>query len=131
MYTIHYVESVGPTPTMYALVCRDDLSGDEDAFLAGELHQLKQLTDRLNAFAATGQDDGEISRLDERLGWRWLTVTEAAEQFSVPASTVRRAASHGHIRDARRQGAEWRFSQISFLSWLNNRPRPGPKPHEQ
>lgn len=106
---------------MYALLPDDDTNG----IVIGEREEVADITERLTAFLATGQHDGEITDLDPRLGALWLTAAEASEKFDVPHSSVTWACREGKIRHAEKDGGEWTFPQRTFLAWKRNRPGKG------
>lgn len=122
-YTVHPFDPGPDSPTMYAII-----ADGEDGFVVGERHEVQDLTDRLCLFLSADTHDGEISHLDERLGWRWLTTTEAAEQYSIAPQVITYNCREGYIRHAQMVNGRWRFPQTTFLAWLKNRPKPGPKP---
>lgn len=109
-----------PDP-MYAIIPDDGTRG----LLIGEMPEVQAMLDRLTAFVATGQHDGEISDLDPRLGTPWLTVAEASYQYDIPVSSITWACRKHLIRDARKSGRSWEFPQRTFLAWLVNRPGSG------
>lgn len=74
---------------------------------------------------------GDVIR--EYLNADWLTVDEAFDLVKqsgvfVPIRTIRWAASNGFIRGAVKKGRDWRFPKMTFLYWLENRPKRGRKP---
>jgi excisionase family DNA binding protein len=95
-----------------------------DGFIIGEWPEVEAMAAALTRLLEIRQADEEISSLDERLGARWLTVSEAAEQWGVSADTVRWAARNGRIREAEKQRGRWRFPQRTFLHWLHKKHRP-------
>ena len=97
-------------------VIPDDLT---DGFVIGEWDEVLNLHRALTRLVETGQADEEIKGNDERLGWPWLSVSEAADRYNVPADTVRYAARNGFIPNAKKQGKLWRFPQANFLYWLS------------
>lgn len=109
-----------PDP-MYAIIPDDGTRG----LLIGEMPEVQAMLDRLTAFVATGQHDGEISDLDPRLGTPWLTVTEASAEYGVPPSSITWACRGGRIRHAEKGPHGWTFPQRTFLAWLVNRPGSG------
>jgi hypothetical protein len=75
--------------------------------------------------------DGEIDRYE--VSGRWITIPEAVELAAerlktLEPRTVRYAAERGHIDGAKRRGRDWLLPEGSFLGWLTDRPKPGPKP---
>jgi len=90
-----------------------------DGFVLGDWAEVENAYIALTRLVETRQADEQIHHLDERLGWKWLSVSEAAERYNVPADTVRYAARKGHIPNAQRQGKLWRFPQANFLYWLS------------
>lgn len=109
---------------MYAIIPDDGTRG----YLVGERWEVEQLRESLNRLLESDEYDGEISSDFEQLGYKWLTIPEAAELAeSISARTIRYACKHGHIKNAEKQGRDWRFPQVRFLAWCNNRPKPGRK----
>lgn len=107
-------------PPMYAVIPDDETDG----FIVGEWSEVLALADALDRLVESGEADEEISHLDERLGVKWLTVSEAAEQWGLSKDTVRWAAREGHIREAQSERGRWRFPQRTFLHWLHEKHRP-------
>jgi len=105
-------------------------------YVIGEMWEVEQLRDALTALIDRNEHGGEIDYLDEQLGWKWLASREAqalaleVTGASVPISSITHACRAGHIRGAQKDGRDWRFPQMTFLGWLRNRPKPGPKPAE-
>jgi len=91
-----------PDAPLYAIMQEDGPS-----LLLGEMSDVVALRDKLNALIVTAKADQHIDNLDESLGWRWLTTTEAAEEFDVPVSTVRRWMSD-EIPGAEKRHGTWR-----------------------
>lgn len=104
-------------------VIPDDLT---DGFIVGEWESVKNLHAALARLLETGQADEEVDELelDERLGHTWLSVSEAASEYSVPTDTVRYAAREGHIPMAEKQGRDWRFPRRQFLYWYSTQYTP-------
>lgn len=101
--------------TFYGLVTDDDTKG----YIIGEIAEVKAAHAALTRLLESGKADEETHDLDQRLGHIWLSVTEASEQFNVPADTVRYAARNGHISMAEKRGErDWIFPQRRFLYWL-------------
>lgn len=127
MFEIKSTVSAGAT--MYAIVPQDGTRG----FVIGEMFEAKELRDKLTALLEIGKVDGEIDSHDEQLGAKWLTTSEAARLVysirgeRVSERTIRYACKNGHIQGAEMQGRDWRFPQMGFLAWCNNRPKPGRK----
>jgi excisionase family DNA binding protein len=115
IFTVHPTDD--PTPPLYAIMPDDDGPG----YLVGEIVEVVALRDALDRLVETGQHDGEISHLDERLGWTWLTVPEAADEYGVPRDTVRWAARNGRIGGAKKDGGQWRFPAATFRGWLRRK----------
>lgn len=108
------------------------MAKDGSAFVVGEDRELVLLIAALNTYYLTGETAGELPKHDCRLGWKWLSVTEAvtlSAELGTPADgrTIRWAAAHGWIREAKRDKRGWTFPQVTFLHWLRNRPKPGRK----
>lgn len=122
-FTLHPFYPDPELPPLYAIIPDDG----HDGYIIGELHEVEALRDQLSRLIDDDQHDGKIDHLDERLGWPWLSVTEAAEKFDVPLATVRYACASGHIAGAQKQRGRWRFAQPRFLYWLTHRPKRGPK----
>lgn len=99
-------------------------SDDTDGFVIGEWGEVENLHEALGHLIETQQANEEIHHLDERLGWKWLSVSEAAREWDVSADTVRYAAREGHIANVKKQGSQWRFPQANFLHWLKKVHRP-------
>lgn len=110
--TAVFDDGTGP---MWAVI-PDDLT---DGFVIGEWAEVLSLYQTLTNLVKSGQADEEIHHLDERLGWKWLSVSEAATRYGVSIDTVRYAARKGHIPNAEKQGKLWRFPQANFLYWLS------------
>lgn len=106
--------------TLYALAPDDGARG----IVLGERHELPTVLGALTRLIETGQADETTHRLDERLGYRWLGVSEAAREYGLSVDSVRWAAREGRIRLAEKQGHDWRFPQMTFLTWLRNDHRP-------
>jgi hypothetical protein len=98
-------------------VLPDDLT---DGFVIGEWDEVLCVHQALTRLVETHQADEEVTDHDERLGVPWLSVSDAAGRYDVPADTVRYAARNGHISNAEKQGKLWRFPQRNFLYWLNH-----------
>jgi len=136
-FTIHSIESYGEEP-MYALAVHDPNAPDADAaFLLGTDKDVRSAYEALARFIETGKHAGIMDDFDERLGMKWLTVPEAtalsrALSYPVSAPSIRRAASLGRIRGAKREGRDWRFPQARFLHWIRNpaEHKTGPKKDE-
>lgn len=127
-YTFHPIENFG-NQVMYALIAHDPGAPDSDsAFLLRSYDNVREAQRAIARFVSTGKHDGEISELDERLVSKvskWITVPEAvrlSNEFRRPISnaSIRRAASLGRIRGAKRDGRDWRFPQSTFLHWLRD-----------
>lgn len=98
-----------------------------DGFIIGEWSEVEAFCEAVNRLLETHQADEEISSLDERLGTKWLSVTEASEQWDVSVDTVRWAARNERIQGAQLQRGRWRFPQRTFLHWLHKKHRPKKK----
>jgi len=101
-------------------------------FVIGEDWEVKFLYKIIGDYINTGIHNGEIPDYHEQLGTKWMTVGEAADfailqGFYIPKRTIRWAASHGYIEGSEKFGRDWRFSQRTFLHWVKNRPKRGPK----
>ena len=111
MFTIHplYEASGGEEtlPPMYA-ICADE----EYCFLVGEREDVADLAATLARFLENGEQGEEIDNLDERLGHRWLTVTEASQEYDMPLSTVRYYVPD--IPGARMVANRWTFPEVRF-----------------
>jgi hypothetical protein len=87
--------------------------GNEHGFLIGDADDLQAFKDAING-EVFGDD---LHRFNEALGWRWITVSEAAKEYGVPVSTVRRWAPL--IDGAKKRGRAWVFPAISFRSYMS------------
>ncbi len=95
--------------------------------------EVRALHTLLGEYLAAGKHSGEIPDYHEQLGFRWLTVDQAAElatryNIDIPGRTIRWAAKHQFIHGAEKVGRDWRFPQSTFLYWMEHRPKPGRKP---
>jgi hypothetical protein len=106
--------------SMWAILPDDGTNG----FIIGGWPEVEAAHAALNRLAESGKADEEIGSLDERLGTKYLTVTEAYERWDVSIDTVRYAARNGHIRGAMKSYGRWRFPQRTFLHWLHKKHRP-------
>ena len=103
-----------------------------DGFVIGEWGSVAKLYQTLKELVENGKAE-EVNELDERLGHPWMAAQEAAKfadermGISITARAIRYACDRGEIRHATKD-AQWRMPQQSFVSWLRNRPKPGPKP---
>lgn len=124
-WTIHPLDEPGDEPPMYAALPDDGTEG----LMIGELEDVQLLTKRLTQFLTTSQHDGEISRRDHQLGYKWLTTTEAAAEYSVSRASITLACRNGDIAEAQRRSGSrsWEFPQSAFLTWLASRPGSGPR----
>lgn len=117
-------EPGGPTEAddykMWSIIPDDNTRG----FIIGEWDSVLAVHAALSRLIESGHANEEVDSYDERLGRLWLSVSEAAIKFDVPADTVRYAAREGFIPMAKKQGNEWRFPQGKFLWWLNAVYRP-------
>jgi len=110
---------------MYALVTED-----EHGFVLGELSEVHEAAKAINEFLATGKDAGVIDNLDERFGFKWLTVEEAIDmaykesRIDVPATSIRWSCRQGHIQGAINSGRQWRFPAMRFRGWLTRKYQP-------
>lgn len=109
MFTLHRVEMIGEngSPETWFAV-----SDGHSGFLIGDVETLEAFR-RVVSANEFGED---LHRFDARLGWRWITVAEAAEEYNVPARTVRRWASR--IDGARKLRGRWVFSAMAFMSYM-------------
>lgn len=105
---------------MWAILPDDLTTG----FIIGEWPEVEAIHEALGRLLESRQADEEISALDERLGVKWLSVTEAHERWGVSVDTVRWAARNERIRGAQLQHGRWRFPQRTFLHWLHKKHRP-------
>jgi hypothetical protein len=128
-YSIHPLR---PDPGADYLWCiLPDPDDGTPGFVIGDLEDLAPLRDVLDA-AIKGKHGDEISPVDQRLGFIWVTVPEALEYARLandPVSRplVTRACRLGQIEDARRDSRGWVFPRSRFLAWLGGRKRiPGP-----
>lgn len=101
--------------TFFGLVTDDETKG----YIIGPMEEVLAAHAALTRLIESGKADEETHDLDQRLGHIWLSVSEASEQFNVPADTVRYAARNGHISMAeKRRKRDWTFPQRRFLYWL-------------
>lgn len=114
-FTVHPTDEYSIGDALFAIIPNDDGPG----YLVGEMAELVALRDTLSRIIADpAAHDGIIHHLDERLGWTWLSVSEAAAEYDVPVATARWAAAHGKIGGAEKQFGRWRFPRATFLGWL-------------
>ena len=118
-FTVHPTDDA--PPAMFAVMPDDGGPG----YLVGELPEVESLRDALTALLESGQHGGQISHLDERLGWSWLSIKEAAAEYDIPAETIRWAARNGRIGHAKKDNNEWRFPAATFRGWLHRKQRRG------
>lgn len=105
----------------FGLITDDETKG----YIIGTIEEVKAAHAALTRLLESGEADEETHDLDQRLGHVWLSVSEASEQFNVPADTVRYAARRGHISMAEKRGErDWIFPQRRFLYWLAKVYRP-------
>ena len=111
-WSIHpTVEMSNGEPTgMYALLPDDDTDG----ILIGELHDVVNVYQTLKRFIEDGEHAEPIDDLDEQLGWSWITVTEAAEKYGIPVSTVR--SWPPKIAGAVKQHGRWCMPEVRLRS---------------
>ena len=107
--------------TLYAIAPEDGAPG----FIIGDLDEVAALRDKLNRLLETRQADEETTHLDERIGVKWLSVSQAEKDFGVSGRSIRWAIKSGLIRAAELQDGKWRFPQHTFLAWMNSRPGSG------
>jgi len=69
-----------------------------------------------------------MTRLDKLITVQQAVQLAASHGEDVPPVTVRWAARKGWIPNAQKLGRDWVFTDVDFVSWLRNRPKPGPKP---
>ena len=119
-WTIHPVGGTeADLPNLYALVPDDGTDG----IVVGEVDDIAQLVDRAARFLETCQDDGLISEHDPRLGYVWISVTEASKKYSVPWAEVLVACVQGKIPEAKTidmggNVTHFEFPEVLFRSWL-------------
>jgi hypothetical protein len=120
-WTLHPTNDNNDEPPFYAILPNDGTHG----LLIGELADVRAITDRLIAFLDTNEHDGQISHLDHQLGYRWLTVSEAAEQYDIPRSTITLACRKSQIDGAKKRDKKtWIVPEVTFRHWLMRRDRP-------
>jgi hypothetical protein len=113
--TIHPVTTDPDLPAMYYLVPGDG----SRAYLLGELWEVRQVLDILQALVDQGTHDGPLDEDDERVS-TWLTVKEAAQQSNVSIRAVQWACKNGRIEGAKPN--PWRFSLRAFRRWRHSEP---------
>lgn len=91
----------GNAAPMFAAV-----NSDGHAYVLGELAETLDLLRAIREFAeAGGQSQDEIDALDSAFGHRWISTSDAAREFDVPASTMR--AWMAQSGRAQKRGREW------------------------
>lgn len=129
-HAIHFFKSDPEADPLWVVLPDDGTRG----YVIGERWEVEQLRDALNAFLDRGQHEGEIGHLDPQLGYKWHTSGTARKLMNdeygidIPVSSISHACRNGHIKNAVKDGRDWRFPQMNFLAWVNNRPKPGRKP---
>lgn len=127
-HTVHAFVTDPDEAPMYAVLPDDDTRG----YVIGELWEVEQLRDKLTRLLEEGTHDGEIYEFHHQLGGKWLTTTEAQEFAAnrgddIARATLTAAIRRGDIKHAEKNGRDWLISENSLRSWLNHRPKPGPK----
>lgn len=121
-WTIHPTDEYPLNDALFAIMPDDGCDG----YLVGDMMELIELHAAIaRVIADLEAHDGVISHLDERLGWRWLTVTEAAREYGVPADTVRWAVRNGRIKPSRKTDNRWSFPAATFRGWLERKYKGG------
>lgn len=98
---------------MFAILPDDDTNG----YNIGEMADVVSLLSALRAFVeGGGQADETIDELDERLGWHWLSSSQAAREFDIPKSTMRLwMAQSAH---SEKRGREWYAPSAIVRGWV-------------
>ncbi len=131
-FDLFVLDSDPPLEPLKVILPRDGTEG----MVIGVDHEVRELYNLIKAYLETGKHSGEIQDYHEQLGAAWLTVEEAVDLSAklgqdIPVRTVRWAAAHNFILGAQKSGRDWRFPKRTFLHWLKNRPKPGPKHNEE
>jgi hypothetical protein len=121
--TIHPVYTDGPEQDPLFFIVPSDGSA---AYCLGEMHEVKELWQKLGRLISLGQHDGILDSHDEQRV-EWIDAKSASLEFGVPKRTIAYACAHGHIRGAKKQGREWRMPVSKVRYWATHRPKPGPK----
>lgn len=122
-FALHTIQDQSGEKPLMVILPADNSRG----LIVGEDWEVQALHDLLGQYLVSGATDGEISNLDERLGFEWITTIDAVKLADISERTVRYAASRGFIHKAEKSGRDWRFPKASFVDWLNHRPKPGRK----
>ncbi len=120
-WTIHkLIESAPDEPDIDPLyaICPND---DTNCYVVGQRAELAELSNVLDDFFNEGIVADDIDNLDERLGWKWLSVTDAAKKYNLPVSTVRRWAPK--IAGALKRYGRWTFPEARFRGRVVKRER--------
>lgn len=124
---VRYVTDTEGYDDIYTLFPLDG----SDELQIGNRSELNALLPVIETFLDAGRHGDEISEHAERLGWTWMTVAEAANEYNIPAITIRTACLRGDIPEARQgHNRRWEFPALLFRGWVidKNKHRPGPKP---
>lgn len=105
---------------MWAIIPDDGTDG----FIIGEWDSVIAAHAALTWLIESGGADEEVNELDERLGTKWLSVSEAAREYGVPDKSIRDAAANGRIKYSKFQNGLWKFPERTFRSWHRDKYRP-------
>jgi hypothetical protein len=128
---VRYIVRAGSNPEddyeMYSIV-PDDWTND---FIVGQWGDLLKVYDALKTVIELGKAE-LVDELDPRLGHPWMYLQEAAEYakccgIKITPRAIQYACERGEIRLANKDSGRWQMPQRSLASWLDNRPKPGPK----
>lgn len=110
----------GNAAPMFAAV-----NSDGHAYILGELAETLDLLRAIREFAeAGGRAKDEIDALDSAFGHRWISTSDAAREFDVPASTMR--AWMAQSGRAEKRGREWYAPLLVVRGWVARRGGPTP-----
>lgn len=113
--------------TVWAVIPDDDTG----PLYIGEWGAVLKLNHVLSTVIESGAAEW-VDELDNDLSHPWLNPSEAARlaatrNIKCTSQAIHYACQRGEIRLATRETGGWRMPQRSFLTWLVNRPKPGPK----
>ena len=108
----------GNAAPMFAAV-----NSDGHAYVLGELAETLDLLRAIREFAETGgQAQDKIDELNSAFGHRWISTSDAAHEFDVPASTMRAWMAKSGC--AEKRGREWYAPLVVVRGWVAHRGRP-------